>query len=59
MSCGIFFCKSPNSICLLAGTKTIREPRERERLFGLSGEGPKTEQEEGDGGEEGGGETVG
>lgn len=50
MSLGIFFCKRPNSICLLAGTKTIKGA-ERDRLFGLSGDGPKTErEEEGEGG---------
>lgn len=47
MSLSIFFCKRPNSICLLTGTKTIRgAERERDRLFSLSGDGPKTEQEE-------------
>lgn len=35
MSSGIFFCKIPNSICLLPGTKTIREPRERRALWSL------------------------
>lgn len=35
MSSGIFFCKRPNSICLLTGTKTIREPRETGFLVSL------------------------
>ena len=35
MSSGIFFCKRPNSICLLAGTKTIRQSRESGFLVSL------------------------